>query len=90
MYNSSDFYKETFAQKTILFLGTQSRRFRRGKNARSEGVSLMRPTFGTVVNDRLSRAYPMSIANALGAFLTMYRSERAFVQRSYKARFLMT
>jgi len=29
----------------------------------------MRPTLGTVVNDRLSRACHMSIANALGALL---------------------
>jgi len=42
----------------------------------------------TGVNDRLSRARPMSIANALGAFLprvgvltTPYGSERAFMQR---------
>jgi len=34
----------------------------------------------TVVNDRLSRACPMNIVNALGTFLTTNRGERAFVK----------
>lgn len=90
MYSSSNFYKETFAQKTVLFLGSKIRRFRRGKNSRSESFYLMMPTFCAVVNEPLSRACAMNIRNALAAFLTMHRSEMAFMQRSRKARFLMT
>ena len=58
---------EAFAPNKISFLG----------EAKMRGMRAF-----TVVNDRLSRACPMNIVNALGAFLTMHRSERAFVQRS--------
>jgi len=65
---SLKYHWETFARAGILFSG----------KAKTHGMRKF-----ILINDRLSRACPASIASALGTFLTPSESKRTIVQRSH-------